>query len=686
VTSVALWCSALCAVLVLTPIAGASAQGSSARTARVAGVHVIGDALHDPGGIASDGTDLWIANGPMVSEYAEATGARVRNIWLGSALASGGVVVDGTHLWTLAGSVLVETSKANGARVATITLPDQFGPDANGYVSDMTSNGADVWLVNPGLDELTGVTVARGLVQTITSSNGLLQQPTQAVSVGSNLWVVEQAGVQEFSEATGTLVRSLTITGASGITAAAGDVWVTAGQYLIELSGTTGTELRRTATRQELLGGSSGLVVSGGNVWALYYGVPNTKYIVGSWHFGAGLAEVSCSTGRLVRRVTSPRYGFDDDANGVVAGGGRIWVLDPAVAGALIELSASSAAKIVAPTTKISIDLPAGVGVDASHVWVANDTKDVYPNAPLGSITEFSAVTGRQVGVLYGPNGSFGVPTQLIDSGRDVWVLGLPDGSGDLTVTEIDGATGAYLHELRIPDGEGPQQLTAHAVMTLSEGRLFVLNAPCSIIEYDATTGAHLADLGCSRLELPGGILALASDSGRVFVGGIDRLTTLDARSGHVLHAYAGSAYDFSSDDGGQSLEATGGHLWSSRDATGNHGQSIFTLTQYNETTGVQLRVLTEAELGIYVPVVGAVSVSGGSLWLDGALANHAYVVMAVMERSATTGALVATFDGPAYGFDLDSPPSTNGPFVALGFRGTEAWGAEGASLTQWRS
>jgi hypothetical protein len=280
-----------------------------------------------------------------------------------------------------------------------------------------------------------------------------------------------------------------------------------------------------------------------------------------------------------------------------------------------------------------------------------------------------------------------GEPAQLIDDGHHVWVLGLPvsSTSDHLLVTEIDARTGAYVRELQLSDGVGPDQLVLHAVIALSEGHLFVLNSRSSINEYDAATGVHLADLGASKLGLREGMFALTSDNGRLFVAGANQLSVLSARTGQVLRTYTGRSYDFSSDDGSQTLVSGGGHLWSSRDASGPLGQTVYTLTEYNEATGSKLRVITASDLGLTVCLFNCVGISNGSLWLNGTLDRPGPDMRAVMQLSATTGALEATFDGPSYAFDLGSS-STNGPFVALGFYGSQAWGAEEASLTEWRA
>ena len=89
------------------------------------------------------------------------------------------------------------------------------------------------------------------------------------------------------------------------------------------------------------------------NLWALYNGVVTIHRH--RYPGCVGLYEFSVRTGALLRVITGAKYALGNRAEGVVASSSRVWILDPGVPGSLAELSARTAARIVAPSQRYDL-------------------------------------------------------------------------------------------------------------------------------------------------------------------------------------------------------------------------------------------------------------------------------------------------------------------------------------------
>jgi hypothetical protein len=251
-------------------------------------------------------------------------------------------------------------------------------------------------------------------------------------------------------------------------------------------------------------------------------------------------------------------------------------------------------------------------------------------------------------------------PSQLLDVGPDVWVIGNP--VSYLTyMAELSTSTGRFVQMIGVPnpgDDDGFQP-----AVTVCGGALWVLNTPTAVTEYSATTGRYLQTItGLPRL--PSDAVSLTGADGHVWIAGANRLIELAAPSGRLVHAFAETTGLFST------LKAVGHSLWASTYTPSSAGVQ---LTQISESSGDVVRQITPASLGVDVMWFGTFSATSGSLWMSADSSTGPSVI----ELSATTGVLEATFGGPKYGFVF--PP-------AIAVLGDHVWAVDGADgLTEWQ-
>ena len=122
---------------------------------------VVGDTEYDDNpvlGIASNGTDVWVANdgANTVTELDAATGTAVQTVGVGRG--PDGVSINGTHVWVSnwEGSTVTELNAVTGAVPQTIGV----GSGPNGISSD----GTHVWVVNSDDYTVTELDAATGAV------------------------------------------------------------------------------------------------------------------------------------------------------------------------------------------------------------------------------------------------------------------------------------------------------------------------------------------------------------------------------------------------------------------------------------------------------------------------------------------------------------------------------------------
>ena len=651
------------AVALLAP--DASAVGRARGPGASPRINYFGDGLGAPQSIAADGTDFWVADpqAHSLTEFSESTGTVLRVIDT-SDFQPAELAVDASGIWAVdqTGDQLVEFSTSTGQVLDSVALPDPAcgvpspgcDPPFPFAFSDVSSDGVDVWVTNSQTDVVTEVSASSGTVVRVITPAG--SRPVTVDADGTDVWVVVSGGVDEYTAATGAFVRQIGLPGASDALSDGTNVWVADGTHVAELSAASGDVLGSTATAA-LQGGASGLADDGTHVWATT---------------AVGLEELSATSGDAIRYVHGPTYRFAG-VGGVVSNGSRVWVVDQIytatttyVPGGLTELSALTAAPILAPWMRYSLNQPRSIVATPSKVFVGGMTLGPYPGAQPGSVTELDATSGRQTGFLDGASAGLSWPSQMIDDGPDVWVLswGGPT-SGLSSLTELSATTGAVIRLVEVPtDGYGDQP-----TMTLSAGRLWVVAAPISVVEYSATSGAPLDSFNPSQFGLPKDVaFAVAASDGNVWLAGTGRLAEVRATTGALEHVYAGPSYAELAEPDDVQMLSVDGRLWTDSVAT----DGTVSLTAYSEATGAIVGGVDASDLGVtdfYVPTV-----AGSNLWGVGWGSQGSVV----LELSGATGALEHSYGGAAYRF--------LGP-SAISVYGAHVWVANvnGDSVTEWR-
>jgi hypothetical protein len=288
-----------------------------------------------PGPIASNGTDVWVGSSSSVTEMSASDGSLVR-ILSGPAYGFSveSITADSSHLWVLnsTGSI-TELSASTGAVVQTISGAPF---DLHG-AARIISDGTHVWVSNPcgpqcavgspGKGSITELSASTGtLVQVLSGPSFQLDQPGPISSDGVHVWIADFGGnsVSELDAATGAFVRSISVSEPSAIASDGADVWVTSleagvqgynGAGVTEISASTGTVVRAITSG---IGIPVAIASDGTGVW-----VANCECQFIGNDYG-GVTELSASTGDVVGPA-----GATDGINGpsgIALGGGRAWV------------------------------------------------------------------------------------------------------------------------------------------------------------------------------------------------------------------------------------------------------------------------------------------------------------------------------------------------------------------------
>jgi hypothetical protein len=370
-------------------------------------VRVLQDSsFDDPAGLASSGSDLWVANEAFngVTKVNEANGfAVLTHLDPGYMFAyPTSTVSDGTHLWVSSCwegftscdfGWVNEIDESTGALVQVLSGAP-YGQYGFNDPTAMASDGSHLWIANSEGNSLTEVDESTGaLVQVLTGSQYGFTTPTGLASDGTHLWVANENGnsVTEIDESTGALVQVLTGSqyGFTEPWAMASDgthLWIgnRLGNSVTEVDESTG------ALVQVLTGSQYGFK----EPWAMTS--DGTQLWVAN---GAGdsVTEVNESTGALVRVLSGPSYGFIGPS-ALASTGTHLWV---ASGQSLTEVNESSGA-VIRVITSPSYGFrftAAGIASDAAHLWVANTGSDFS----LGnSVTEIDLNSGDLVQQLWG--------------------------------------------------------------------------------------------------------------------------------------------------------------------------------------------------------------------------------------------------------------------------------------------
>ena len=305
-----------------------------------------------PRGMATDGTDVWVANyvdqAQTVTEFNASTEAWVRTI---HGLSNPVDVAYGdSHLFVInvfAGTV-TEIDVSTGAIITTLS-GSPYGLD--GPTSEV-SDGSHIWFLNTGNNTVSEVDASTGdWIQTLSDSSYDFDQPYGAVFDGSNIWVANYANntVTEFDPSTGDLVRVL-----SGSQYGFSAPW--------------------------------GLASDGTDIW-----VTNER--------GDSVTEVDASSGTWIQTISGGQYGFDEP-NAAASDGQHVWIVNPN-GDSVTEIDAASGAWIQTQTTGCSgtAGFASAALFAGTEVWLTTQTGSYHA---WDCVDGFDAGSGAQVQTLQG--------------------------------------------------------------------------------------------------------------------------------------------------------------------------------------------------------------------------------------------------------------------------------------------
>ncbi len=296
------------------------------------------------------------------------------------------IASDGSNVWVAnsAGNSLTEVKASDGSWVRNIS-GGSYGFDG---VSGIAFGGTHLWVANNSGNSVTEVNASDGSwVQTLSGGSYGFSGPHVMAYDGSHLWVGNQSGgsVTELNASDGSWVRTLSggSYGFNNIYAIAYDgshLWVanTAGNSVTELNASDGSWV------QTLAGGSYGfsdptaIAFDGAHLWVANAGGPS-------------VTEISPSDGSWLRTVSGSSYGFGNP-NGIVFADNHLWVPNY-TKNSVTELNASDGSWVQTLSGgSYGFDLPIGIAFDGTHLWVTN----LFGN----SVTEMNATDGSWVRTL----------------------------------------------------------------------------------------------------------------------------------------------------------------------------------------------------------------------------------------------------------------------------------------------
>jgi len=262
--------------------------------------------------------------------------------------------------------------------------------------------------------------------------------------------------------------------------------------FVIELNASNGQLIRTLSYRKYHFGYPGGIAIGGGHVWVTDADMPRS---------GAGpgwVTELDASSGRLIRNLSSPSYGFDGPSQ-VAVGGGHVWVTNYQ-SNSVTEVDASSGRLVqVLSGGSYGFDQPEGIAVGGGHVWVVNSANNTQYGFP--SVTELDASSGRWVQTLSGRRYGFSAPAGVAVDASHVWVANANAKSNALI--ELDASSGRLVQKL-ISHGSGlPGGFSNIAV----DGAHVWLTGG-SIEEFNASNGSWMRTLSGNRFNSPGPIVA----------------------------------------------------------------------------------------------------------------------------------------------------------------------------------
>lgn len=389
--------------------------------------------------------DVWLLNGSMISEVSAQSGKLMRRISGRRFNFDGPTSVVATGQYVLVSDTLGNSITELAAGTARLLRIVQ-GPQLVDTPQAIASNGSDLWILNRANSSVTEFSDGTGaIVRVIRGPTYQLSSPSGIAIDGPDVFVTNQKGmayvasgaksqgtVTEFVASTGALVRVIggsaaDLNNPQSIAADGADLWVVdgysnaiGGGSVTELSSATGAVVRQVDAPGDCLSSPQSVAVVGSQVWVTNaYGCDESGDV--------SVTVLSAATGTLVRVILG---GLDaSNATGIAADGGDVWVIFASALGedqwgnTIDEFSAATGALVnVIDSPKYNLlayaPLPDAIAFHGGSVWTAN--AEGGPSNS-GSITEFSATTGRVEQVIDGFTCEFQSPSVIGFSSSDLW-------------------------------------------------------------------------------------------------------------------------------------------------------------------------------------------------------------------------------------------------------------------------
>ncbi|HUD68966.1 MAG TPA: hypothetical protein VMQ40_01880 [Acidimicrobiales bacterium] len=194
---------------------------------------------------------------------------------------------------------------------------------------------------------------------------------------------------------------------------------------VLEFATPTGAEVRNVSGASYRMDDSDAIVASGAAVW-----VANAS--------SNTVTEFSSADGHLIRVLSAPAYRLEVPVAIAIASR-HVFVLNRAGTRVLVLSESTGKLVKVLGGPRYHFIHTAGMVVVRDDVWTANGGGN-------GTLTEFSASTGRVVRVVTAVKGRFGTPVAITSDGTHLWIASRTGNH----LSELAALSGAFVRTLRI--------------------------------------------------------------------------------------------------------------------------------------------------------------------------------------------------------------------------------------------
>lgn len=190
----------------------------------------------------------------------------------------------------------------------------------------------------------------------------------------------------------------------------------------------------------------------------------------------SSVLELDARTGAELRNVSGSKYRFDI-SDGIATYGDEVWVANAASDSVTVFHASTGKLVHVLSGPKFNLEVPGRIVIADKHVFVLNQSGT--------RMTEIDESTGSRIKVLTGPHYSFADTHDMVVVRNDVWTA---NGAGAGSLTEFSAATGKVVRIVRASAGhfDGPRALATDGA------RIWVVSA----------AGSHLSELNAGNGRL----------------------------------------------------------------------------------------------------------------------------------------------------------------------------------------